>query len=144
MRKLLSEPFFWLAVVVVLIVIFRKQLSSWWNGGLGNADGAPCQTNTGQAGHFKNKICMQDAPAEGSVCNLNGQAGTIVNGACVINEQAARVILVPIGSFFAPNRRRGRCYSKPEGSICEQRIFDPQLGWGRLHSSSNTSCCYIF
>lgn len=60
-----------LIIVILLAIIFRKQIANWWNGGIGNADGAPCKT-PGSAtydGHFKKGNCIKDAkpgPAAGN------------------------------------------------------------------------------
>lgn len=123
MKKILTNPITYLVLTAaVLVVVFRKQIADWWN---------------------KPQEDKSAPPAEGSACVLNGKAGTVVNGTCVVTEQANRVILVPISSSRIGGRR-ARCFSKPAGAQCETRIFDSMLGWGTLYSVTNTTCCYIF
>lgn len=123
MKKLFTNPWTYLVIAIIAAaIIFRDKIAAWWNTPTPN-DPPP--------------------PAEGSACSLNGQAGTIVNGTCVPAASAERVILVPISSSRI-GARRARCYSKPVGAMCEQRIYDNILGWGSLYSVTNTTCCYIF
>lgn len=124
MKKLFTNPWTYLVIAIIAAaIIFRDKIASWWNTPTAPNNPAP--------------------PAEGSACSLNGQAGTIVNGTCVPDASAERVILVPISSSRI-GARRARCYSKPAGAMCEQRIYDNILGWGSLYSATNTTCCYIF
>jgi hypothetical protein len=123
MKKFFTNPFTYLAAAVVLAFIFRDKIASLWKTDKPADKPAP--------------------PAEGSACSLNGQAGTIVNGACVPVVSAPRFILVPIRTTRV-GRRWLKCYSHNGAASCSQRIYEPAYGWGTLYSTNGTQCCYIF
>lgn len=112
------------AAVVVLAVIFRKQIGKFFG-----MNGAP-------------------PPAEGSECTADGKKGTIKNGTCVVVDivpPADQVIRIVPTNWYRYGSRRVRCYSKSSpGVSCSARILDNTFGWGTLYSETSTTCCYIF
>ncbi len=88
----------WIALVVVgaLVFIFWKQIEAFFSPSM---EGKPC-TISGVNGTYKRDgvsgiQCIANSPVEGSACMLQGNPGSIINGACVINATAQRVILPP-------------------------------------------------
>lgn len=112
--------FFIGATVIIIIVVFRKEIGSFF--GINSAkEGDACKDAAGNAGTIKNGECVKSI-AEGSACMLNGKPGSIVNGACVPTESATRVIVVDnvpktikVAKFFGRKCRQTITTSKYPG-----------------------------
>lgn len=120
--------------VVVLIVVFRKQIGAFFSPDEKPADGTACTDVNGNASTYKDGKCIETA-VDGTPCILNGRAGVMENGTCIPSENAQRIIYPQT----VPSRITVRRYTMN----CLTRIRVPQypgIIWNLI--GSNRFFCY--
>lgn len=114
-----------LAVVVILGIIFWKKIASLWegNGTTVPADGTACTTPANEAGTYSNGVCVP---------NL-GNPGPNGNGGGEPTDTTAQRSGVP----------NTYCIPTVPGAVCQARI-NPNGNWYALdkNNSNANQCCY--